>query len=92
MPLCCTYSEEGLVSKVAMENVHQRKGQAEMAVVDWLLTLSSELQDKEAAMSTISSGDIDAVLVHLFAVSLYWPREWHIHKSSVCQAVQRQLL
>ena len=54
--------------------VNQRKGETEMAVMDWLYNFALDMSDGNAIMSIITSGDIDAVLIHLFAISNYWPR------------------
>jgi hypothetical protein len=57
-----------------LHHIQQRKGEAEMAVVDWLYTLAVDMADEEAIMSIITSGDIDAVPLHMFAVGRFWPR------------------
>jgi hypothetical protein len=57
-----------------LHGIKQRKGEAELAQVDWLLNAHEDLQPGKAIASVVSSGDIDAVPVHLFAVSLHWPR------------------
>ena len=58
-----------------LQTVKQRKGEAEMAVVDWLIGYQDQLKPGQVAVSIISSGDIDAVYVHLFAVSRLWKRD-----------------
>lgn len=59
---------------VKLPEVKQRKGEAEMSQVDWLVQHGSKLKPGEAAVSIVTSGDIDSLYIHLFAVSKYWPR------------------
>lgn len=47
----------------------RRKGEAEMAQVDWLLSSIPDLQHGDWIGSIVSSGDIDAVVIHSFALS-----------------------
>ena len=74
VPLRCIFSKDGFVSKELMHAVKQCKGEAELAQVDWLLESIPELERGKAVVSFVSSGDIDAVVIHLFAISLHWPR------------------
>ena len=46
-----------------------------MAQVDWLIQEAENLKPGQAAVSIVTSGDIDSVYIHLFALSLYWPRD-----------------
>ena len=57
-----------------MNEMVQRKGEAEMAVADWLYTLALDLEDDEAILTVITSGDINAILIHLFTISVFWPK------------------
>ncbi|CAC5387980.1 unnamed protein product [Mytilus coruscus] len=57
-----------------LDSIRQNKGEAEMSQVDWLIEYCNSLKPKESCLSIVSSGDIDAVVVHLFAVSHLWPR------------------
>ena len=75
VPLRCVFSEDGFVSSELMHAVKQCKGEAELAQVDWLLQSISDLKSGKAVVSFVSSGDIDAVVIHLFAISLHWPRD-----------------
>jgi hypothetical protein len=43
-------------------------------LVDWLIQCAVSLSPGNACTSIVSSGDIDAVLLHLFAISHLWPR------------------
>ena len=59
IPIRCHFTkQDGFVRKEELQNVKQRKGEAELAQVDWL-----------------SSGDIDAVLIHLFSLSFLLQRD-----------------
>ena len=58
-----------------LQMVKQRKGEAEMAVVDWLIGYQDQLKPGQAAVSVVSLGDIDAIYIHLFAVSRLWKRD-----------------
>ena len=58
-----------------VSNIKQCKGEAEMAQVDWLIQEAENLKPGQAAVSIVTSGDIDSVYIHLFALSLYWPRD-----------------
>lgn len=46
-----------------------------MAVVDWLIEFKDQMKAGECIISIISSGDIDAVPIHIYAVSQYWNRD-----------------
>ena len=60
---------------VTLTNIKQCKGEAEMSQVDWLIQEADKLKPGEAAASIVTSGDIDSVYIHLFALSLHWPRD-----------------
>ncbi|CAC5411500.1 unnamed protein product [Mytilus coruscus] len=77
VPLRCKYSEEnGFESSEISTSIHQTKGEAEMAQVDWIFEIEPELASGEAVISIVTSGDcIDAVVIHLFALSRLWPRK-----------------
>ena len=45
-----------------------------MSQVDWLMEYSTGLQSLESCVSFVTSGDIDEVVIHLFAMSYLWPR------------------
>ena len=57
-----------------VETVRQRKGEAELAQIDWRIYFSRELPDGNACVSFVSSGDIDAIILHLFIIAHCWPR------------------
>ncbi|CAC5418113.1 unnamed protein product [Mytilus coruscus] len=54
--------------------VSQRKGEAEMAQIDWLLDERSKLSPSMSACSILTSGDIDAIPIHLYSLSKKWPQ------------------
>ena len=60
--------------KIELQNVKQRKGEAELAQADWLLYVIPELDENDAVLSFVTSGDIDTLPIHLLAVSNFWPR------------------
>ncbi|CAC5387720.1 unnamed protein product [Mytilus coruscus] len=71
---CLLGKKEGLKSKTKMVNIKQRKGEAEMAQLDWLLEFADKLEQGDGCASIVTSGDIDAVVIHLFTLSFLWPR------------------
>ncbi|XP_070203435.1 uncharacterized protein [Littorina saxatilis] len=75
VPLSCEFTKGGFKNKpTEMIHIAQRKGEAEMAQLDWLLELLPSLQPGEGVLSVVTSGDIDAVVIHLFVISNLWPR------------------
>ena len=68
------YEKGGPAEIVHHADIRQKKGEAEMSQVDWLVQNANKLQPGEAAVSIVTSGDIDALYIHLFALSLHWPR------------------
>ena len=58
-----------------VSNIIHCKGEAEMARVDWLIQEAENLKPGQAAVSIVTSGDIDSVYIHLLALSLYWPMD-----------------
>ena len=79
IPLRCKFSNSGEKELSQLDEIHQRKGEAEMAQVDWLLSAASELKAGASAVSIVTSGDIDAVVIHMFALAMNWPR--HVDRS-----------
>ena len=75
VPVRCTFSTTGLNDVTALDTIHQRKGEGEMAQLDWLLHCVPELRQGQAAVSIVTSGDIDAVVIHMFVLSSCWPRD-----------------
>jgi hypothetical protein len=67
-------AQYGFTRKELLNDIKQRKGGAEMSQVDWLIQCAASLSPGDACASIVSSGDIDAVLLHLFAISHLWPR------------------
>ena len=76
IPVEYTYSTDGNAPQVRkLENIHQRKGEGEMSQVDWLINSANEMRDGDIVLSYVTSGDIDAIYIHLYAVSKHWPRK-----------------
>lgn len=45
-----------------------------MAQVDWYLEFEKLIRKGESVISIVTSGDTDSVVIHMFALSQYWPR------------------
>ncbi len=75
VPLRCKFTTQGLKDVTQLESVHQRKGEAEMSQVDWLLNSHENLVPGDDAVSIVTSGDIDAITIHLMALAMHWPRD-----------------
>ncbi len=71
--------------------IMQRKGEAEMAQVDWLAQFKEDdnLRSGDSVVSIVTSGDIDAVVIHLFYVSQHWPRNDGKFNTSVYVILQK---
>ena len=71
-PLKCQY--RGMTAEVSLlEHIIQRKGEAEMAQLDWLISAQDDIKEGEAIACVVTSGDIDAVYAHMFVLSKQWP-------------------
>ena len=68
-------SDVCIKSQERLSTVHQRKGEAELAQLDWVVESLSDLKEGESVVSYVTSGDIDAVTAHLFTASLRFPRK-----------------
>ena len=67
---------EGKVGeKIHLSAIKQRKGEAEMSVIDWIPEMQQELSAGDSIVSYVTSADIDTVLIHMFALSLHWERD-----------------
>ena len=64
----------GFFHQLYLEHIRQRKGKAEMAQVDWLFDIIAELEQNESVISVVMSADIDSIVIHMFCLSLHWPR------------------
>ena len=73
VPLRATYGPFGFEGQEPLQ-IMQRKGEAEMSQVDWLISSYTSLNSGECVVSVVTSGDIDAIPIHLFAVSLFLQR------------------
>jgi hypothetical protein len=77
VPIRCKFSHnKGILNVEKLCSIQQRKGEAEMAQVDWLTSFQNEgnLKEGDSAASIVTSGDIDSVVIHLYFVSQRWPR------------------
>lgn len=75
IPVRCVFSKLSATPTISkLENIRQCKGEGEMAQADWLLDMIADLQPGQAVCSIVSSGDIDAIVIHLFMISSKWPR------------------
>ena len=76
VPIRAVFSKElGFKEEHKLKDICQRKGEAEMSQVDWLLTNSANMKDGDVAASIVTSGDIDALVLHMFALSMHWPKD-----------------
>jgi hypothetical protein len=75
IPLRCVYTPSGLQGVSKLDSIHQKKGEAEMSQVDWILTTAGELEPGDSVVSIVTSGDIDAIVIHMFALAIKWPRK-----------------
>ena len=49
-----------------------KKGEAELPQVDWLADMYKRLKPGKSVVRVVTSGDIDRIVIHLFAISLHW--------------------
>lgn len=73
VPLRATYGPFGFEGQEPIQ-IMQRKREAELSQADWLISSYTSLNSGECAVSVVTSGDIDAIPMHLFAVSLFLQR------------------
>ena len=74
-PLSANFNIHGFQHEQVLHHIHQRKGEAEMSQVDWLPEYVADLKKGDAIMALVTSGDIDAVVIHLFALAHMWHKE-----------------
>lgn len=74
-PVECRFTSSGLQEQILLYSVKQSKGEAECAQVDWVVELSQNLKEGDAVLSIVSSADIDAVVLHLYALAKYLKRK-----------------
>ena len=88
----CTSEESVCNPRVELlRSIHQKKGEAEMSILDWLISFQEALHDGETVVSIITSGDIDAVYSHIYTVAKYWNRnEEGNFKNQVFVILQKQ--
>ena len=68
-------NESGLKETRVMSEIRQSKGEAECAQIDWVIEMSKSAKKGDVILSLVSSADIDAVVLHLFAMSIHLPRD-----------------
>ena len=70
IPVRAQFGEGGIhLETKALQSIKQRKGEAELAQADWLPITIPELEEHDAVLSYVTSGDIDTVPIHILAVS-----------------------
>ena len=75
IPIRAMFGEDGVhLETKPLTSVRQRKGEAELAQADWLPFIVPELDEGDAVLSYVTSGDIDALPIHILAVSEFCPR------------------
>lgn len=74
IPIRCIFDKKSKPNISKLNHIHQVKGEAEMAQVDWLFEMIPFLNEGDAIASLVTSGDIDAVPIHMYAISRKWPR------------------
>ena len=83
--------ETGFLHQSVLQDIKQRKGEAEMAQVDWLLEIAKNMKEKEAVVSIVTSADIDSLVIHLFCLAFHWPRnDDGTFKNTVYVLLQKQ--
>lgn len=78
IPIRAHFSKENGFDRhdiVNTSNIEQRKGEAEMAQVDWLKDAQHQLKEGDGIVNYVTSADIDTIVIHFFALSLFWPRK-----------------
>ena len=75
VPVQAVFGEDGgHIETKKLTTIRQRKGEAELAQTDWLPFIFPELDEDDAVLGYVTSGDIDALPIHILAVAEYWPR------------------
>ena len=73
-PVRYKYCQHEAVTRQHLQDIIQRKGEAEISQLDWLMDCATSLESSESIVSAVTSGDIDSVIIHLFALSHLFPR------------------
>ena len=74
VPLCLRCSSDDICEAVQLNEIQQRKGEAEMAMADWVVEMSGSMKEGCSLISIVTSGDIDALIIHLYVIGRLWPR------------------
>ena len=70
----CYFDNEGTFVQSEKLEVQQSEREAEMAQIDWLIQYLPVLNKHEMCLNIVYSGDIDALILHMFTLSYLWPR------------------
>ena len=73
-PLARKFKTGQHLKAVQLTSIQQRKGEAEMSQLDWLMSLQPTLCDGDVVLSLVTSGDVDALYIHMFVIGQFWER------------------
>ena len=72
VPVQAVFGEDGgHIEMKKLTTIRQRKGEAELASSDWLPFIFPELDEDDAVLGYVTSGDNDALSIHILAVAEY---------------------
>ena len=74
IPVRYSFTETGDSSFTLLDGIRQRKGEAEMSQLDWLLHYQHTIPEKSSILSYVTSSDVDALPIHMFTLSHRWAR------------------
>ena len=66
-PVRFVFTEDGTNSREELVDIKQRKGEAELAQIDWLV--NNFRPEDRCVLSFVTSSDVDAIPLHLYALS-----------------------
>ena len=69
------FSEMCYKETIIFKDIKQRKGEDECSQVDWVIHEAKLLNSGDSILSLASSADIDAVVLHIYAVSQVLSRD-----------------
>ena len=75
LPIQVNFTEMGYKETIILQDIKQRKGEAECSQVDWVIHEAKLLNRGDSVLSLVSSADIDAVVLHIYAVSQVLSRD-----------------
>ena len=83
--LRCYFSKNTGLEKVEkLTEVHQKKGEAELVQVAWLIQAVLQMKPGESAVSRVTSGDIDAIPIHLLQCHFSYHGMNRTNSSTMC--------